>query len=351
MLIYRSKNTNRLVVIWLVAMCVTIILMIFIGGLTRLTRSGLSITEWNPVSGILPPFNQYQWEAEFAKYKQSPEYIRYNSQMSLQEFKPIYYLEFYHRIAGRFITLLYLIPLICFIIHKKIYLKNIRIYILGLLLLACQGLMGWYMVKSGLVSEPHVSHYRLSAHLMLAVILYIILFWQLLSNTFRSIVILTTSKSIYYLKILGVFIITLHLIQMIFGAFTAGLNAGLIYNTFPYMGGSLIPSEILNSKFSIDCLSKPVIVQFIHRVLGYTLVIVISIYCFFLSKLKYRVFAMSIRYMLIAITIQIIGGIFTIIYMVPILLALIHQVGSIFLLSSLLWCYFLLSRTALKCSH
>ena len=209
-----SSSRNRFVSIWLLAMCTAVIFMIFIGGLTRLTDSGLSITEWNPVSGILPPFNSEAWEAEFGKYKQSPEYIKYNSGMSLTEFKSIYLLEFYHRIAGRVTSLLYLIPLIFFIAARKISRKDAGAYIFALILLAGQGVMGWYMVKSGLISDPHVSHFRLAAHLMLAVFLYIILFWQLIKNLFDPIL-LPSSISVAHQKFWCFASIVLLLIQMV----------------------------------------------------------------------------------------------------------------------------------------
>ena len=180
-----GKN-NRYISIWLFIMCLAIIMMIFIGGLTRLTDSGLSMTEWKPISGIIPPISEDSWNIEFDKYKKSPEYIEYNNDMNVTEFKSIYLLEFFHRIAGRVTSLLYIIPLILFFSIGWLKDKEARIYIFALFILISQGIMGWYMVKSGLISDPHVSHYRLSVHLILAVFLYIIMFWQLLKNSFSS---------------------------------------------------------------------------------------------------------------------------------------------------------------------
>lgn len=335
------SNRNKYVSIWLLAMCVAITCMIFIGGLTRLTDSGLSITEWNPVSGILPPFDLQSWEAEFDKYKQSPEYIKYNSGMSLEEFKSIYLLEFYHRIAGRVTSLLYLIPLIFFISIGRINRKDMGIYILALILLVCQGVMGWYMVKSGLISDPHVSHYRLAAHFMLAIFLYIIVFWQLMKNSFDSIL-LPSNISVFYQKFWCFFSIFLLLAQMVFGAFVAGLDAGLVYNSFPLMGDSFIPHEVLNLDFSFSSFSEPVFVQFSHRILAYILFIVITIFCFSSLRLKNNRFSTSIFYVVIALLIQMLAGIVTVLYMVPIPIALLHQLGAVLLLSCLLWSCFLL---------
>lgn len=335
------SNRNKFVSIWLFAMCIAVIFMIFIGGLTRLTDSGLSITEWNPVTGILPPLDSQSWKTEFGKYQQSPEYIKYNSGMSLDEFKPIYFLEFYHRIAGRLTALLYLIPLIFFITTGKINKDDLGIYVLALILLACQGVMGWYMVKSGLISDPHVSHYRLAAHLLFAVFLYTILFWQLMKNLFDPLL-LPGDTSVTLQKFWCFVSIALLLAQIVFGAFVAGLDAGLVYNSFPLMGDSFIPHEVLELTFSTYSFSEPVFIQFIHRILAYILFIVITIFCFFSLKLKNNKYSISIFYVTIALCIQMLAGILTVIYMAPIPVALFHQFGAVFLLSCLLWSCFLL---------
>lgn len=334
---YRS----RFISIWLFAMCIAIILMIFIGGLTRLTDSGLSITEWNPVSGVLPPFDGSGWNSEFDKYKNSPEYIKYNSGMSLEEFKSIYLLEFFHRIAGRVTSLLFFIPLVLFFIKGKIRGAEVWPYILAFILLAGQGIMGWYMVKSGLISDPHVSHFRLSAHLMLAVLLYIIMFWQMMKNSF-DIMLLQSSLSASPQKFWCLLSIILLLIQMILGAFVAGLDAGLVYNSFPLMGDSFIPFEVSEYGISFASFSEPVFVQFIHRIFAYILFGVITVFCFSSLKLKNNKFSKSVFYVFIALFLQMLAGIVTILYIVPIPIALLHQFGAMVLLSCLLWSYFLL---------
>jgi heme a synthase len=334
-------SKNKIILLWLSVVCAAIIFMIFIGGLTRLTDSGLSITEWKPVSGIIPPLDQKSWNIEFDKYKQSPEYVKYNFDMSLSEFKSIYLLEFYHRIAGRVTGLVYFIPLMFFLLKGFINLKESRIYFFALFLFLSQGVMGWYMVKSGLISNPHVSHYRLAGHLMLAVFLYIILFWQLMRNAFESIL-FPVGQSIRLQKNLCFASIILLLVQMVLGAFVAGLDAGLVYNSFPLMGDNFMPDEVVNLGISISSFSDPVFVQFIHRLFAYILFIVIVIYCFFAMKLNIRKISRSVLYIIIALIIQMLAGIFTVLYMVPVPIALGHQLGAIILLSFLLWSYFLL---------
>lgn len=337
--LYNKQNAT--LSIWLGLMCCAIIAMIFIGGLTRLTESGLSITEWNPVSGVLPPMNTESWNVEFDKYKKSPEYLKHNNNMGLEEFKSIYLLEFIHRIAGRIISLLYLLPLIFFYFKGIIKNKDLKIYLFALILLGLQGFMGWYMVQSGLISNPYVSHYRLASHLMLAVFLYIIIFWQMMKNSF-DIMLVSVDNKLSSLKYLCLFSILILLIQITFGAFVAGLHAGLVYNNFPMMGDSFIPSEILLSNISIASFRDPIFVQFIHRITAYLLFAIISIFCIFGIKLGNNKLKRVIIYIFLALLFQIFLGVLTLIYFVPVSLALIHQFGAILLLSCLLWAYFLI---------
>jgi heme a synthase len=336
-----QSGKSKLISLWLTTMCIAIIFMIFIGGLTRLTDSGLSITEWNPISGIMPPLDGASWDIEFDKYKHSPEYIHYNSDMSLEEFKSIYLLEFFHRIAGRLTSLLYLVPLLLFLFMGFIRIKESVPYFFALILLAAQGAMGWYMVKSGLVSDPHVSHFRLSAHLMLAVFLYIIIFWQLMKNSFDN-MLLPSGTSIWAQKFWCLISIILILFQMMLGAFVAGIDGGLVYNSFPLMGDSFVPYEITESSISFASFSDPVFVQFAHRIVAYILFIVITIFCFSSLKLKNNKFSKSVFYVFVSLFLQMLAGIVTILYIVPIPIALIHQFGAMVLLSCLLWSYFLL---------
>lgn len=332
---------DRLVSTWLGIMCFAIICMIFIGGLTRLTHSGLSITEWNPISGILPPLNETAWQNEFNKYKESPEYLSFNLGMNLSEFKPLYLIEFIHRIAGRITGLIYIVPLIFFLITKRIRGIEIAIHILVTALFMTQGAIGWYMVKSGLLNSPHVSHYRLAMHLSLAVIMYSILFWQLMKNSF-DILLIPPSQKILPAKILLIISLTILFTQIIFGAFVAGLNAGLVYNSFPYMGDSFIPHEIYFNQISLQSFGEPVFVQFLHRTTAYALGIALITTCLYLYKMNNMKLNKCASYILFSVAFQILAGIITLIYVVPITAALVHQVGAVLLLSTTLWGLFLI---------
>ena len=221
--------------------------MIVIGGITRLTDSGLSMVDWRPLTGMLPPMNSGDWNEFFSQYRETPEFQLVNPTMSIQEFKSIFWMEYLHRIWGRLIGIVYLLPLIFFItkdmIQKKIYTHLLIILVLGFL----QGLLGWMMVKSGLIDRPDVSHYRLTAHLMLAILIYTYLFWILLKLYRPDHV----SRADYYnrdvmpIKKLSTIILIFILITLASGGLVAGLDAGAIYNTFPLMGNKLIPNEVM----------------------------------------------------------------------------------------------------------
>jgi len=335
-----NNKQNYYLTLWLRVMCAAIICMIFIGGLTRLTDSGLSITEWKPVTGILPPLNEAAWISEFDKYKQTPEYIQINNNMNLAEFKSIFWLEFIHRIAGRITGILYIFPLIYFLFNKTINSKKIYIYLIGLILLISQGIAGWYMVKSGLISAPCVSHFRLAIHLLLAIALYALLFWQLMRASFYKIPIDIKTNLVPLNIGLNICLILLF-IQITFGAFVAGLDAGLVYNQFPLMGDSIIPNEITSGKFGLNSFYDPVFVQFIHRMLAYIVTIAILVTCLIGLKIQNLLLSKSLVYLIITLILQIMVGILTLIYLVPIILALLHQIGAVILLSTLLWVKYL----------
>jgi cytochrome c oxidase assembly protein subunit 15 len=341
---------NKPLTLWLIIMCLAVICMIGIGGYTRLTHSGLSITQWQPVTGIVPPLSEELWEQEFHNYQQSPEYLKINSHISLAEFKSIFWVEFIHRLAGRITGILYLIPLIFFVINRTIRGKDILIYLGGFILLTGQGFAGWYMVKSGLVSAPHVSHFRLAIHLLLAVFLYALLFWQLLTTSWRGVrkldVAIQTNKhhpswraTENTNKWLNVSLILLF-IQIIFGAFVAGLNAGLIYNSFPLMGDALIPHEINWTTLTIASFSDPVFIQFMHRMIAYIVMITILYSCYIGFKINNSL-SKALICIICALVFQITAGIITLIYSVPLTIALLHQLGAVILLSTILWAKYL----------
>ncbi|XVN43605.1 MAG: COX15/CtaA family protein [Candidatus Rickettsia vulgarisii] len=320
-----------------------VIFMIFIGGLTRLTDSGLSIVEWKPVSGIIPPLNTQQWQDKFAKYQQFPEYQQKNINMTLSEFKFIFWLEFIHRFAGRITGLLYLVPLLYFLINKKIDNKSVPIYLTVLILFFAQGFMGWYMVKSGLILQPYVSHFRLACHLILAVIIYSLLFYQLLNNN-GEILLIPHDMNLSNQKFLCILSIIIVYIQIFLGGLVAGLDAGLVYNSFPLMGGSFIPQEVTAFSFNLIGFNDSVIIQFIHRIGAYIVclsIISLSVSLVKTSHPKLKKVAHSI---ILALMLQMLAGIITILYQVPIFMALVHQIFAVILLSCILWCYFLINK-------
>ena len=339
-----SDKQNKIISVWLGMMCFFILLMIFIGGITRLTESGLSITQWNPMSGILPPLNEDSWHIEFEKYKLSPEYQKINFGMNLSEFKSIYLIEFIHRIAGRITGLLYIIPLLIFVFKGYIKPNEFGIYFVGLFLFLCQGVMGWYMVKSGLVFDPHVSHYRLAMHLLLAILLYILFFWQFMKRTL-TVMLLPTIVSVSSEKTWCKLSISVLVVQIVLGGFVAGLNGGLVYNQFPMMGEGIIPPEIKIANLSLLSFSDPVFVQFAHRMTAYLLSINIVIFCIKGRKITNKKFLLALICIFILLVMQVLVGIVTLVYHVPIEFALLHQMGGVLLLSSLVWAYFLLHNS------
>ena len=343
--ITRSKYSA--ISVWLSICCFMVILMIAIGGYTRLTESGLSITEWKPITGIIPPLNSEEWLIEFSKYQTSPEYLQHNSTISLSNFKYIYIVEYIHRLAGRITCLIYLLPLIYFFYHNKLYKKDLKVYCAILLLFVIQGTMGWYMVKSGLLSTPAVGHFRLAIHLCLAIGIYALLFWQLM-KTKVDILLISNKNNLKNIKFTCIFSLVLLSLQIFIGALVAGLKAGLVYNSFPLMGNSFVPLEVDYFIPTIQSFNDPVFVQFLHRISAYLLTITIAIFIFMLvwtKNIRLKKIALVTS---LALILQILVGILIIIHSVPIILAIFHQVLAVVLLSCLMRCYFLVNGT-LEC--
>jgi len=326
-----SDNYIKYLKLWLITLFLLIVLMVVVGGLTRLTDSGLSITAWELFTGILPPLNMNEWNFYFSQYKKIPEYQNINYGMSLGEFKVIFYWEYAHRLLARFVGLFTLIPLLFF----NLYFKNTKYYsnkYYWLFFLVClQGFIGWYMVSSGLIENNDVSHFRLSIHLSLALLILSLIFWFILD-------IFNVKK--FHEKIpnlLLLIILALIVIQIILGAFLSGLDGGLIYNSWPDMNGSFFPNDVrFNDVINSQLLSNPSIVQFLHRSTAYLLLFFIIILNFIYIKQKH-----NLKYVLffdIAIFFQIFLGIITLISGVEITYASLHQLGSILVLSS----YFLI---------
>ena len=317
--------------LWLITLFLLIILMVAVGGLTRLTDSGLSITAWEIFTGILPPLNVDDWNFYFSQYKKIPEYQNINYDMTLSEFKVIFYWEYAHRLLARFVGLFSLIPLIVFSLTFKDSKYYSNKYYLIFFLVCIQGFIGWYMVSSGLIENNDVSHFRLSVHLSLALLILSLIFWFIL-DIFK---VKRFHEKISNLLLL--FILLLIVIQIILGAFLSGLDGGLIYNSWPDMNGSFFPNDVkFNDIINSQLLSNPSIIQFLHRSTAYLLLFFIIILNYFYIRQKY-----GFRYLLffdVAILIQIFLGIITLISGVEIRYASLHQLGSILVLSS----YFLI---------
>ena len=320
-----NQNINLKLSIWLFALCLMIVAMIFIGGVTRLTGSGLSMVEWRPFLGFLPPLTETEWTRVFELYKLSPEFKQINSWMEISDFKFIFFWEYFHRVWGRLIGLFILIPFLYFIFTKKLKNKILFRSSIILCLVCIQGLIGWWMVKSGLNEIATVSQYRLSVHLSMAFIILGISFWTAL-DLFEG-----APKNLKSYDIIPLLFISLTIIA---GTFVSGMDAGLVYNTFPYMGESIIPIEYGNLGF-IDPFENPVTAQFHHRLLASITLIIIIIYSihYIISNPK----NLRILLLLFAIICQFIIGIFTLLYSVPITLGAMHQFGGVLLFLSALW--------------
>ncbi|NDH70420.1 MAG: heme A synthase [Proteobacteria bacterium] len=315
---------------WLILMFSLIILIIAVGGLTRLTDSGLSITEWELFKGILPPFTSEKWNFYFDEYKQIPEFKSINYDMTLTEFKVIFYWEYIHRLIARLIGLLALIPLLIISLkYKKKLISDFK-YLSIFLLICVQGTVGWYMVTSGLVNNTDVSHYRLALHLSIALIILSINFWFILQTLKIS------SFKVHFNNSFLNFFLILIIFQIILGAFLAGMDGGLIYNSWPDMNGSFVPNDIAYvDLFLFSSLDNPSVIQFYHRFTAYLLFISLLFlnYYTYRTKIDFK----PVLILNIAIFVQIVLGIVTLITGVKITYASLHQLGSVFVLTSFLY--------------
>ena len=336
------KNKDIYISYWLLLITFLVALMIVVGGLTRLTDSGLSITRWDLISGILPPLSLNDWEKSFSLYKQIPEYKLINLSMTLEQFKTIYWWEYIHRLLGRFVGLFYLIPLI-YITFKKVLKRNslISLYII-LILIFVQGFIGWYMVKSGLTERTDVSHYRLSLHLTLAFVIFILLLWNYFKYKNQKIFI-RNRKLPSYLLIFFTFCI---LVQISIGAFVSGLDAGQIYQSWPLMNHGYFPDDSsLKDLFSMKAFDTPSIVQFVHRNVAYFIILLFSFIAIIIFRNKDFIYLRSTAlFVIIFLFLQILLGILTILSGAQIILASMHQMCSIFLVTTSLILVFKNSR-------
>ncbi len=309
-----SKTKRGPLVLWLLATALLIWAMIMLGGVTRLTQSGLSIVEWKPITGVIPPLSDTDWQTAFQSYKQFPEYQMVNQDMTLKEFKFIYLMEYTHRLLGRLLGLVFFIPLVIFWWRQWLpeSMKKQSLVILGLCCL--QGAVGWYMVKSGLVNVPTVSHYRLALHSELAFCMLGLTVWVLLDYM--------KGQRNQRHKIPKVFLLVfaLQLLTMIYGAFVAGLKAGVLYNTFPLMEGQWLPAEwAFHKPLWLNFFENPVTVQWMHRVLAF-----LSLGLVWVGYFNYKDSHLVLIWAL-SVTMQVVLGALTIVFDVPVSLGALHQ--------------------------
>lgn len=339
-------NSDRRIAYWLIIVAIMIYGMVILGGVTRLTGSGLSMVKWDPIMGAVPPLSHQEWEKAFNAYKQYPEYKDLNRDMDLSEFKGIFAFEYAHRLLGRSIGLVFLIPFLFFFFRKRIKPsltpKLVTMFILG----GLQGLLGWFMVKSGLVNKPNVSQFRLAAHLITAILIYCYILWTawgLLYPTPRNAWVPNVKRLRTWVRILTGIII----LMIISGAFVAGTHAGAIYKTFPDMGGHLFPPGLFSlSPFLSNFVNNTTTIQFDHRLIAYTIVIFLSLTWY--KSRRYTLTASArnaFNLMLLVMVIQITLGISTLLSVphvpvragVAVWLASMHQGGALLLLTVVLY--------------
>lgn len=328
-----KQKDNKKVIYWLLTGCVLIFIMVVVGGITRLTDSGLSISNYKLITGTIPPLNEAQWQEEFELYQQFPEYQKLHYHFTLEDFKGIYFWEWLHRVIGRVIGLVFIFPFIYFLVTKQLTGKTIKKSLVLLVLGAFQGFLGWYMVKSGLVDRPDVSHYRLAAHLTTAFLTFAATLWVALDLIFPEKKVI--DKKFRNLVFVGYLVLVF---QIVYGAFVAGLKAGLLHNHWPFMneGKFMHETVYIFEPFYKNLIENPSGIQFIHRTFAYIVVVFILIIWFQGKKLaltKYQNKALDSLFILVFV--QFALGVFTIIYQVPLWLGVAHQVGAFFLLSAM----------------
>lgn len=320
---------NRLVMNWLLFFAALVAFLVVFGGFVRLTRSGLSITEWNPISGTIPPIGEQAWLEEFAKYQQTPEYQQINFNMTLEEYQYIFYIEWFHRFIARFAGLVYAIPVFYFLFTKRIQFRDFGIYfVMGMLFIA-QAFAGWVMVASGLVDRPSVSHFNLTIHLMLALTLLGLTVWTVLGHVYGFPD--KTEKAKWSLPSrLALVAFVLLVIQIVYGAMTAGLKAGHVSDTWPLMFGRWIPPNLFNSW--INLFEVPQTIVFIHRWFAFLGLIAVPLVYYLAKKRNYSSEILNgLWWLSAAVALQITLGVLTVLSYVNIWVALVHQANALLL--------------------
>ncbi len=320
---HMSRSHERLVALWLFAVCVLIFSMVVVGGLTRLTDSGLSITEWQPILGAIPPLSEADWLSAFYKYQEIPEYHLINKGMSLEAFKYIYWWEWGHRFLGRIIGVVFFVPLLYFALTRRLsasmFWPLLGIFCLG----ALQGGMGWYMVQSGLSDRVDVSQYRLAAHLILALVLFSCCFWLGLRLWWQGEILPASGRRVVF----GGVLVASIFIQAFLGALVAGTDSGLIYNTWPLMDGDFVPKGVFGASGTMtDAFEHPLTIQFNHRIFAYALVFLVFAELYLVNRRREAdAIRRSAAILALTVVLQAVLGITTLIYAVPLHLGVMHQ--------------------------
>ncbi len=329
---------RRQIAVWLFACAAMVFAILVVGGVTRLTHSGLSIVEWQPIVGTLPPLDAAAWQATFEKYQQTPEFKQVNHAMTLDEFKGIFWWEYWHRVIGRLIGVVFLLPFLYFLarrmIDRPLGIKLAGIFVLG----GLQGAMGWYMVKSGLVDDPRVSQYRLTAHLSLAFVIFTALMWVALglvaprARAAAGTVLANLQRAGFWLAILVFYMV-------VSGGFVAGIRAGKAYNTFPLMNGHVVPPEMfMLEPWYLNFFNNMATVQFDHRLGAWLLAFLVPAFWYLLRVRVAPPRAQAVSHLLLlALAAQIALGIATLLLAVPVALGAAHQGGAMVVYGLVLW--------------
>jgi cytochrome c oxidase assembly protein subunit 15 len=356
-----DRRAPRAVVIWLLVCCALVFAIVVVGGVTRLTHSGLSITEWQPIVGTVPPLSAAQWDEAFVKYQATPEYRQVNKGMSLDAFKSIFWWEYAHRLLGRVAGAVFALPLAWFVLRRKLPPRLAPPLIAVLVLGGLQGALGWYMVQSGLIDDPHVSQLRLAAHLSLALLIFATMFWLALSllqpaghfsagvgllrhpresgdrvsyRRRRRIPAFAGTTTLFRFALA---IIALVFVQAVAGSLVAGIRAGIAYNTFPLMNGRLVPPEILSLEpWYRNFTDNMATVQFDHRLIAWLLALFISAFWLLVHPQAPPRAKRAVDLLLAALLLQLALGIATLLLVVPVPLAAAHQAGAVLLFAAAL---------------
>ncbi len=339
-----NDTRNRPVALWLLVCCALVFLMVVLGGVTRLTGSGLSMVDWRPVTGLLPPLSADEWQQAFEMYQDSPEYRKVNAHMDVDDFKGIFWLEYLHRLLGRIIGIAFFVPFVVFAIRGRIRPREWPKYLFMFVLGGLQGILGWYMVKSGLVDNPAVSQYRLTAHLVLAFLIYAYMLWVALSLLFPR---ETTQRHPWWGR--SVVLSSLIVLTIVSGGFVAGLKAGKIFNSFPMMGDYWIPPGVMAlDPWWRNLFDNPALVQLDHRVLAITTFVACVAFWFGIRRRRIGDRSRTaVHLLLAAVTLQFVLGVLTLLYHVPIALGAAHQGSALLLLTAAIYLVHTLGRDPL----